>query len=248
MTARDETTTDQAANQAANQATDQVTATAAGRARKLLVFGATGGTGVQLLAQALAAGHAVTAVVRDPGRVPAPASRKADGPLTVLRGDVLDAAGWRSALAGHDAVLSCLGSTDRRRPTTVYSQGTLNILAAMHKAGVSRLLCLSSAGLETDPGIPLAQRLVTRLVIQRLYRHGYADMARMEAVVRTDDTAWTVVRPPMLTDGPLTRRYRTAENAHLTAATSLSRADLAHYLLTGVGDRRTHRAVVEVSY
>ena len=83
-------------------------------------------------------------------------------------------------------------------------------------------------------------------MIQRLYRHGYADMARMESFVRStaaDGTAWTVVRPPMLTDGPLTRTYRTAESGRLERPKSLSRADLAHYLLTHVDDRRTHRAV-----
>ncbi|WP_225801180.1 NAD(P)H-binding protein [Streptomyces sp. NK15101] len=99
--------------------------------------------------------------------------------------------------------------------------------------------------------MPLPQRLVTRYVIQRLYRHGYADMARMEGFVRppaADGTAWTVVRRPMPADGPPTRTYRTAENAPPTRPKSLSRADLAHYLLTHVDDRRAHRAVVEIAY
>ncbi|MCX5211614.1 SDR family oxidoreductase [Kitasatospora sp. NBC_00240] len=228
---------------------------------RLALFGATGGTGAQLLKQALAAGHQVTAVVRDPARVTRPpgvapgstgASNGPDGPdgpdgLTLVRGDVLDPGAWTEALAGQDAVLSCLGSIDRRHPTTVYSQGTRNIVGAMRAAGVGRLLCLSSAGLEIAPGTPLPQRLVTRLVVQRLYRHGYADMARMEALVRESDLAWTIVRPPMLTDGPLGGRYRTAVNGPLADGRSLSRADLADYLLTRVGDRSTWRAVVEIS-
>ncbi|MBB4982443.1 MULTISPECIES: NAD(P)-dependent oxidoreductase [Streptomyces] len=215
---------------------------------KLMLFGVTGGTGAQLLAQALGAGHQVTAVARDPARVPV---TDPDAPLTVLPGDALAPETWRQAVAGHDAVLSCLGSTDRKHPTTVYSQGTRNLVEAMRASGVGRLLCLSSAGLEITPEVPLPQRLVTRYVIQRLYRHGYADMARMESLVRSpaaDGTAWTVVRPPMLTDGPLTGTYRTAENARLERPKSLSRADLAHYLLTHVDDRRAHRAVVEVAY
>ncbi|MEU6619227.1 NAD(P)H-binding protein [Streptomyces litmocidini] len=215
---------------------------------RLLLFGVTGGTGAQLLAQALDAGHRVTAVARDPARVPV---ADPGAGLTVLPGDVLAPETWREAVAGHDAVLSCLGSTDRKHPTTVYSQGTRNIVEAMRASGVGRLLCLSSAGLEVTPEAPLPQRLVTRYVIQRLYRHGYADMARMESFVRSpaaDGTVWTVVRPPMLTDGPLTRTYRTAENAPLARPKSLSRADLAHYLLTHVDDHRAHRAVVEVAY
>ncbi|KQX09648.1 hypothetical protein ASC82_27590 [Streptomyces sp. Root431] len=215
---------------------------------KLLLFGVTGGTGAQLLSQALGAGHQVTAVARRPARVPV---ADTEARLTVVPGDVLSPDGWWQAVPGHDAVLSCLGSTDRKHPTTVYSEGTRNIVEAMHAAGVGRMVCLSSAGLEITPDVPLPQRLVTRYVVQRLYRRGYADMARMESFMASPsvgDTAWTVVRPPMLTDGPLTGRYRTAENGHLERPKSLSRADLAHYLLTRVDDDRAHRAVVEVAY
>ncbi|MEU7898236.1 NAD(P)H-binding protein [Nonomuraea sp. NPDC049152] len=162
-----------------------------------MVFGATGGTGRQVVEQAVAAGHDVTVLARDPARV------VARDRVTVIGGDVLTPQPWRAAVAGQDAVLSCLGSTDRRHTTTVYSEGTANILAAMRDGGVRRVLCLSSAGLEIAPGTPLGQRLVTRLVIQRLYRHGYADMARMERLVAAArDLDWTIVRPPMLTDGP----------------------------------------------
>ncbi|RSN11465.1 hypothetical protein DMB42_12795 [Nonomuraea sp. WAC 01424] len=209
---------------------------------KLTVFGATGGTGRQVVAQAVAAGHDVTVVARDPARVPA-ADR-----ARVIGGDVLTPGPWQAALAGQDAVLSCLGSTDRGNPTTVYSGGTAAIVAAMREGGVRRLLCLSSAGLEIPPGTPLGRRLVTRFVIQRLYRHGYADMERMErALADVRDIDWTVVRPPMLTDGPLTGVYRTAVNANLAKAGTISRADLAHYLIAQVTDDRTRHAVVEIS-
>ncbi|MBD0710283.1 MULTISPECIES: NAD(P)-dependent oxidoreductase [unclassified Streptomyces] len=215
---------------------------------KLLLFGVTGGTGARLLSQSLAAGHQVTAVARDPARLRGgdPGARP-----TLLRGDVLAPESWREAVAGQDAVLSCLGSTDRKRPTTVYSEGTRHIVEAMRASGVRRLLCLSSAGLEVAPDLPLPQRLVTRQVIQRLYRHGYADMARMEGFLASTapgETLWTVVRPPMLTDGPLTGRYRTVGNGHLRRPKSLSRADLAHCLLHHIDDTRTHRAVLEVAY
>ncbi|WP_214411234.1 NAD(P)-dependent oxidoreductase [Sphaerisporangium fuscum] len=210
---------------------------------RLLIFGVTGGTGARLLQQALAAGHEVTAVARDPGSV----GERGHDRLTVLRGDVLEPGTWRAAVPGHDAVLSCLGSTDRKHPTTVYSQGSANILEAMRPAGARRFVCLSSAGLEIAPGTPLPQRLVTRFVIQRLYRHGYADMAEMERLVRASDADWTVIRPPMLTDGPLTGRYRTAIGAPLPGARSVARADLADCVLSLIDDRRTWRAVVEIS-
>ncbi|MER7132406.1 NAD(P)-dependent oxidoreductase [Streptosporangium saharense] len=207
---------------------------------KLIVFGATGGTGLQVVVRALDAGHDVTAVVRDPAKL------GGDTRLTVLRGDVLEPASWWRDVGGHDAVLSCLGSRDRGHPTTVYSRGTANIIGAMDGTGVRRLLCLSSAGLEIPRGTPLAQRLVTRFVIQRLYRYGYADMAVMERLVRASAVDWTIIRPPMLTDGPATGRRRAAIDGHLEGLRSVSRADLADYMLGHVGDRATWGRTVEV--
>ncbi|MCW2915854.1 MAG: hypothetical protein JWN52_3922 [Actinomycetia bacterium] len=210
---------------------------------KLLIFGATGGTGAQLLTQALDAGHDVTVVARNPDKLPvSDQSRPA-----VITGDVLEPKTWKAAVSAHDAVLSCLGSRDRKHPTTVYSQGMTNIIDAMRRAGVRRVVCLSSAGLDIPPETPLPQRLVTRLIVQRLYRHGYTDMTVMERIVTASDTDWTIIRPPMLTNGPLTGRYRTAGNQHLTNPKSLSRTDLAHYMLNHIEDRDTWQKTVEIS-
>lgn len=162
---------------------------------KLVVFGATGGAGAQVVDQAVTAGHRVTVVARNPTAVTA-----AD--IRVVPGDVLVPDGWQEAIAGQDAVVSCLGSTHRKVPTTVYSEGTANILDAMRAAGVRRILCLSSGGVDPSPETPLMQRLVIRFVIQRMYRYAYADMLEMERTLRHSDAAWTVVRAPMLTDGP----------------------------------------------
>ncbi|GAA2293694.1 SDR family oxidoreductase [Nonomuraea roseoviolacea subsp. roseoviolacea] len=237
---------------------------------RLLIFGGTGPTGARLIEQALDAGHHVTAVARDPARLPVtagvthgtarlpsahdPATRDPARPagaghdrLTAVSDDVLRPGAWQDAVAGQDAVVSCLGTRDRRHPTTVYSRGTGTIVSAMRTAGVRRLVCLSSAGLDIPPGTPLAQRLVTRLVVQRLYRHAYADMAVMERLVAESGLDWTVVRPPMLTDGPLTGRYRTAAGTHLERGSRISRADLAHYLLHHLDDRDAWGRVVEIS-
>src|SRR3954452_3866543 len=95
----------------------------ASRARNLLVIGATRGTGRHFLEQALAAGHSVTALARDPARVDVAHER-----LRVLRGDVMAAASLAPAMAGQDAVISSLGTTTGRAPTTLYSEGTRNII------------------------------------------------------------------------------------------------------------------------
>lgn len=210
---------------------------------KILILGATGGTGAALLDQAVTAGHDVTAIARTPENI-----RNAHGgSVTVVRGDVLEPGPWQEVASEHDVLLSCLGSTDRRHPTHVYSQGTLNTLAAMGKNATRRLVCLSSAGLDIPADTPLPQKLVTRLIIQRLYRHGYADMRRMEEALHHEDARWTIVRPPMLTDAPGTGSYRTSIGVPLSNARPIPRADLAQYMLTCVEDPSTWKATVEIS-
>jgi putative NADH-flavin reductase len=210
---------------------------------KLLLVGATGGTGARLLDQALAAGHEVTGVARHPEKV----LPKGHHMLTLVQGDVLDDGPWRAAAAGQEIALSCLGSTDRRKPTTIYSRGTMNVLEAMGTSPTRRLICLSSGGLDISPDTSFAQRIVTKLVIQRMYRYAYQDMTRMEKLIHRQDVHWTVVRAPMLTDNPATGEYRTAVGTHLHGAKSISRADLAHSMLNAIGDSTTWKATVEIS-
>ncbi|MFE3289965.1 NAD(P)-dependent oxidoreductase [Rhodococcus sp. NPDC059234] len=207
----------------------------------LLMAGVTGGTGRLALERALDAGHGVVAVARRPEAV---AARPG---LRVIGGDVLQGGQWRSEVGDCRAVLSCLGSTDRKHSTTVYSQGTANLLAALAGGPERRLVCLSSAGLEIAPGTSWAQRVVTRLVIQPRYRHGYADMARMEEFVTAQDVRWTIIRPPMLTDAAPAGEVRAAVNGHLDKPRSISRAALADYAVRVLDDPATWRGTVEVS-
>ncbi|MFE5322191.1 NAD(P)-dependent oxidoreductase [Paenibacillus sp. NPDC056579] len=209
---------------------------------KLVIFGATGGTGRQVAVQALEKEHKVTAVVRKPEAL----DLRHDN-LEVIQGDVLHPPSIREAISGKDAVLSALGVT-HRNPTTVYSAGTANVMEAMRTAGVQRLVCLSSAGLEVPADTPLLQRLVIRLVIQRMYRHAYQDMSRMETELReSSGFTWTVIRPPRLTNGPHTQAYRTAVNRPLSQAKGISRADLADFMIRSIADPATYQAVVEIS-
>ena len=210
---------------------------------RLVVFGATGGTGRLIVEQALAAGHEVTAVARRPSAFAARHER-----LEVVRGDVLEPSTIERAVAGRDAVVSALGAADRA-PTAVYSEGTGNIARAMRDREVRRLTCISSGGLEADHlYVPFLQRLVTKLVVQRLYKNVFADMARMEDELERGGLDWTVVRAPMLTDGPRTGRYRVAANDYLRRPGRISRADLADYVLAHLDDPASYHARVEISY
>lgn len=209
---------------------------------KLIVFGGTGGTGRLTVTQALEAKHEVTAVVRQPE-----AFDLRHRNLEVVKGDVLLPATFKQAMIGKEAVLSALG-VSHRNPTTVYSVGTANIVEAMQAAGVRRLICLSSAGLTIPADTPLLQKLVIRLVIQRMYKHAYEDMSRMEEKVRASSRlTWTVIRPPRLTNGPRTGSYRTAANKPLPGAAGISRADLADLIIRSITDPSTFQAVMEIS-
>lgn len=210
---------------------------------RLLLAGVTGGTGAALLAQAVDAGHDVTVLARRPERLRA----SIDSTVTVVEGSVLEHGAWEEAVAGHEILLSCLGSTDRRNPTSIYSRGTVNILRAMGSTPTRRLICLSSGGLDTMPDAPFAQKMVTKLIIQRMYRHGYDDMRRMEALVRAEGVHWTVIRPPMLSDRAPTGNYRTSNGTRLKGPTSISRSDLAQYMLDAIADETTWESVIEIS-
>lgn len=209
---------------------------------KLILFGATGGTGRQVLVQALEAGHEVTAVARKPEALDFSHDR-----LEVIRGDVLDSDSLEQTIRGKDAVISALGVT-HRKPTTLYSEGTAHVMKAMKTAGVRRLVCLSSAGLDIPDDTPFMQRVAIRLIVQRMYRYAYEDMARMEAKVKASGLDWTVIRPPRLTNGPRTGKYRTSIDQPLPGARGIARADLADCIVGRLLDDQTFRARMEISY
>jgi putative NADH-flavin reductase len=209
----------------------------------LTIFGATGGTGQRLTEQALAAGHRVTAAARRPQAVTRRHER-----LRVVRADVLDPASLPPAVAGADAVISALGIGYRRHATTVYSAGTRNVIAAMAGGGVRRLVCVSTSGLTVPADGPLLHRLVLRHVLHRLLRKPYADMSQMEELVRASDADWTIVRAARLTNGQARGRYRTATGTHLPGAWSVSRADLASFLLAAAADPACVRTTVDIAY
>lgn len=204
----------------------------------IIVFGSNGGIGRNVVEQALAAGHTVTAVARRPESVTLQHPQ-----LVVRRGDVLDPASITPLFAGQEAVVSAVGAP-ARAATVVYSDGVGNILQAMPLAGVRRLMCISATGLE--PGHPV-QRVIARTVLWTLLRSMYTDLACMEERVKSSPVDWTIIRPPRLTDGPRTGHYDTALNQHLPNAWSISRADLADYIVRHLDDRTTYRAWVEVA-
>jgi uncharacterized protein YbjT (DUF2867 family) len=219
---------------------------------KLTIFAATGGIGRQLLEQATAAGHDVTAVVRNPGRL----SR----PVRTVTADMAapDPAALEAAVAGADAVLSGLGPRSNA-DAGIASQGTRAIVAAMQAAGVRRIVAVSAAPVGTvatpgrprpprhDPGDGFFMRHLLSHVASATLGQVFADLAQMEDVLAGSGLDWTVVRPPRLTGKPLTGSYRTAYGQNLRGGLSVPRADVAHYMLRVLGQPDTIKQVIGIA-
>jgi putative NADH-flavin reductase len=192
---------------------------------RVLIIGATGGTGRQLVSQALERGYAVTALVRDPSRL------HVDHPqLTVIQGDVLDQGSVDAAMRGQEAVLSALGHKRFYYPTRILSEGTRNILRAMDTQGVARLVCVTSLGIGDSGGrMGLYYTLFVIPVILPFY---FWDKTRQERMIARSSLEWVIVRPGALTNGDKRDRYRHGHQVGSFLLTvRISRADVAHFML-----------------
>lgn len=195
------------------------------RPTRVLIVGATGGTGRQLVTQALERGYAVTALVRDPSRMQVEHPR-----LTLVQGDVLDAAAVAAAMRGQEAVLSALGHKQFFGPTRILSEGTRNILRVMDGHGVRRLVCTTSLGIGDSCG--RLGLLYTLFVIPMILPFYFWDKARQERLIAASSAEWIIVRPGALTDGDRRGRLRQGRGAGNPLWTvRVSRADVAAFML-----------------
>ena len=223
---------------------------------KLTIVAATGGIGHHLLEQAVAAGHDVTTVVRNPSRLP----RELAAQVRTVTADLAtaDPSELQPAFAGADAVLSGLGSRPGKDPG-VASRGTRAIVAAMQATGVRRIVVVSAAPIGTvpspgrptpprhDPGDGFLMRNLLAPLTKAALRRRYADLALMEDLLRDSGLDWTVVRPPRLTDKPPTGTYRTAYGRNVRRGLQVSRADVAHLMLRALDQPETIRQVVGIA-
>ena len=187
----------------------------------ITVFGATGGTGTALVEQALAAGHEVTAVVRDPARMKVARHPR----LRVVTADVMDPASIAPALAGTDAAVNTVGPHGLGR-TTIQQDSVRSILQAMHQAGARRLLHISGSSTVDDGESWYMRFPVKPLARATFLGNSCTDMRGAESLIRASDMDWTIFRPPALNSKPA-RGYRTAIDRNLPHGFSVTRADLA---------------------
>jgi len=206
----------------------------------LAIFGATGRTGRHVVEQALAAGHTVRALVRDPAKLPAGHER-----LTVVQGDVLDPESVDQVVAGADVIVSVLGHAPNV-PKDVLTVAMKHILAAMQKHGVRRLVSLTGAGVADPQDRPRLWNKAIAWLLARLQPELLADSERQAELIRASDRDWVIVRVPRLTDQPRTDSYRVGMVGQGTGAL-ISRADAADFLLKQVEDTRYLRQAPMIS-
>jgi putative NADH-flavin reductase len=208
---------------------------------RLLIVGATGGTGRQLVAQALELGYTVTALVRSPSKLPAEHPR-----LTVARGDVLDATSVNAAMRGQEAVLSALGHKRYFYPTRVLSEGTSNILRAMETHNVRRLVCETSLGIGDSAG--RMGIYYTFFVIPLILPFYFWDKTRQERIIAESNVDWVIVRPGALTNGAKHGRLRHGSHVGSFLRTvRVSRADVAEFMLDQLASNKYLRAAPGVA-
>lgn len=193
---------------------------------RIVVFGATGGTGREVVRQASAAGHDVTAFVRRQ-----PADLAADNQrLRIVLGDFGKQEDVDRAVDGQDAVISALG-TNQKGPVSVCTDGMRAILAAMQRASVRRLLAVSAHGAAESH-----DRSLYVLALWAMLAAKMRDKETMEQLIRASDTDWTIVRPPALTNGRQAGGYRCGPDLKIGITSRISRADLAAFLLKAAMD------------
>jgi putative NADH-flavin reductase len=208
---------------------------------KLIIFGATRGVGRSFTEQALAEGHNVTAVVREPSNFELKHNN-----LQVVKGDVIEFASVERVIKGHEAVISAIGSppssTDKVR-----SEGTQNIIRAMEKNGIRRLISVSSLGVgDSKVMLPF---LLKYIIVPLFLRKAFADHEIQEDYIRQSNLDWTIVRPAALTDGARTGIYRHGfPITEKGLKSKISRADVADFMLKQLNDKTSFRKTTGVSY
>jgi putative NADH-flavin reductase len=205
---------------------------------RLVVLGATGGTGLELVRQAMERGHSVSAFVRSPEKLNGFRDR-----ITVRQGNLLDSAELEKTIQGHDAVLSGFG------PRLPVSQSDRHLLqrfataltSAMSRAAVNRVIVESVAFLFKNSIVPPAY-LLGRLLFPGIV----ADASEMERIFYQSALDWTMVRPPELTDKPYTGKYRVRQGHLPRFGFKVSRADVADYMIRAAENHSSIRRIVGV--
>jgi len=207
----------------------------------LLIIGATGGTGSELTRQALEQGYMVTVLVRNPQKI-----KLSNEKLIVLKGNVLDFYNVERAVAGQDAVLSVLGHKRFFIKTRILSEGTKNIIRAMEMHHVKRFICVTSLGIN-DSRFKLGL-YYTLFVIPFIAYFYFRDKSKQEKLIFSSRLDWTIIRPAQLTNGKRRGIYKHGSIGNYILTKMISRADVAHFMLSQLHDYNYIHKTPAVAY
>lgn len=193
---------------------------------KILVVGATGGTGQAIVRKALAKGHDVTALVRSQVK-----ARPLLPGIEMVEGDARDRAAVTRALSGCETVISSLGTRKVTlvRKVTLLSDATRALVVAMNERGVRRLVCITGLGAGDSAGHGgfVYDRLIKPVILRTIYQ----DKDRQEAIIRASDLDWVIVRPTILTDKPATGQVQATVDLRGIHGGEIPRADVAAFVV-----------------
>ena len=207
----------------------------------IIIFGASGGTGREVVKQALEAGHMVTAFVRTPSKI-----NMQHPNLRVVQGDVMDAPAIDQAVTGQDAVISTLGPTRPPVPRMMETAAR-NIIAAMNKHGLRRLIATTGAGVRQPEDQPKLVDTLIGVLLSLMAGEVVRDSAEGVRLIQSSDLDWTIARFPRLMNGPHTGKYRSGYVSK-ESSTQLSRADAADFVLKELTENDWLRKLPLVSY
>jgi putative NADH-flavin reductase len=210
---------------------------------KIIVFGATGGTGKEIVRQAIEQGHSVTAFVRD-AEVLSPREN-----LKIVQGEIFDPAAVTTAIDGNRAVLSALGPRSLKREN-VLGRALPNILAGMDEHYIHRIIVLGAAGALYPAGKYQTgwHKLIMGIAKGTFLRHPFADQATQERLLEESGMDFTIVRPPRLINKAEAGDVRVLPDGLPSGGRQISRADVADFMLQQLTDPRFHRQGVYISY
>lgn len=205
---------------------------------KIIVFGATGGVGQSVVRQAVENGFEVTAFVRTPTKL-----EVTDDNIKVIKGNAFNQAEVTAAIAGHDAVVSCLGSSQGMKKSTELQEMTKNIVTGMREHDVKRIVYIASAGIHKElPGI-------SGKLIMGLLKNALTDHRAATDYIEANGLNYTIIRPMGLTNRPFTGEYRESMTSTSVPKNSRSipRADVAHFILKALQDAQYENTSIGIS-
>lgn len=209
---------------------------------KVFLFGATGGTGHEVLIKLLEQKHQVIVLARNPD-----ALSISDKNLKVVKGSIYNPETWQGELAKCDLVISALGAGASRKPTDIYSKGGQQIISAMRKTNKKRIITLTAAAF--DPTEPQYNSFLLKYIVRPLFHNIYSDMQQWEAILENSkDIDWTIVRPSRLTNGQEKDNYRVQQNHCPKGGGKISRKDLADFITKQINSDKYIHQKVAIAY